>query len=316
MARILVGTCGWTDRAFVASGWYPPGRRDPEGRLRHYAGRFPVVEADSPYYALPSARTTRLWADRTPAGFRFDVKAFSLLTGHPTRPAALPADLRGRRRDEGLLAEVWARYAEAVDPLRNSGRLGTLLFQYPPSLTPGPDAEAVVRAARERARDWPFAVEFRHPAWWRGERTTAFLRDLDATAVAVDTARGLPGSLPPTARVTTPRLAVVRFHGRSPHWGAGTKEDRFRHTYTVPELTEWLPRVRALAEQAEEVHVLFNNCCADSAAQAAGTMTDLLAARLPHQRRTPAAGQPPCVPPTARPKPGAADPVRLVWPAP
>src|SRR5690349_2482660 len=101
MARILVGTCGWTDRAFLASGWYPPGRRDPEGRLRHYAGRFPVVEADSPYYALPSARTTRLWADRTPAGFRFDVKAFSLLTGHPTRPAALPADLRGRPRDEG-----------------------------------------------------------------------------------------------------------------------------------------------------------------------------------------------------------------------
>ncbi|SEF09054.1 DUF72 domain-containing protein [Streptomyces sp. Ag109_O5-10] len=294
MARILVGTCGWTDRALVASGWYPPGRRDPEGRLRHYAGQFPVAEADSPYYALPSARTTRLWADRTPAGFRFDVKAFSLLTGHPTRPAALPADLRGRPRDEGLRAEVWARYAEAVDPLRRSGRLGTLLFQYPPSLPPGPEAEAFVRTARERAGDWPFAVEFRDPAWWRGGRTTAFLRDLDATAVAVDTAPGLPGSLPATARVTTPRLAVVRFHGRSPHWGTGTKEDRFRHTYTVPELTEWLPRVRALAEQAEEVHVLFNNCCADSAVRAARTMADLLTARLPQQRGTPPAGRPPC----------------------
>ncbi|MES4889949.1 DUF72 domain-containing protein [Streptomyces sp. NPDC096012] len=287
MTRILVGTCGWTDPALLRSGWYPSGRRDPEGRLRHYATRFPVVEADSPYYALPSPRTTGLWADRTPAGFRFDVKAHSLLTGHPTRPSALPADLRGHARDEALLDEVWARYAEGVDPLRRADRLGTLLFQYPPSLIPGPDAEAFVTAARERARDWPFAVEFRNPAWWRGDQaraTTALLTDLDATAVAVDTVPGLPTSMPPVAPVTTPRLAVVRFHGRSPHWGTGSKEDRFRHTYTEAELTEWLPRVHTVAEHADEVHILFNNCCADAAVGAAQTMRSLLPPKLPHQR--------------------------------
>lgn len=284
MTRIFVGTCGWTDPALLRSGWYPPGHRTSEGRLRHYATRFPVVEVDSPYYALPAARTTQLWADRTPAGFRFDVKAFSLLTGHPTRPAALPADLRGHPRDEGLLAEIWTRYAEALAPLRRAGRLGTLLFQYPPSLTPGPEAEAFIRTARERARDWPFAVEFRNAAWWRTERTTAFLTDLDATAVAVDTPQGLPTSLPPVTPVTTPRLSLIRFHGRSPHWGTGTKEERFRHTYTTGELTDWLPRVRALAEATEEVHVLFNNCCADAAPEAAQTMRHLLTATLPHQR--------------------------------
>ncbi|MGM0347847.1 DUF72 domain-containing protein, partial [Streptomyces sp. Adlamb9] len=58
MANILIGTCGWTDRALLTSGWYPPGHRDTEGRLRHYATRFPLVEADSPYYALPTTRTT------------------------------------------------------------------------------------------------------------------------------------------------------------------------------------------------------------------------------------------------------------------
>ncbi|CAL9588707.1 hypothetical protein SUDANB37_05215 [Streptomyces sp. enrichment culture] len=40
----------------MAGGWYPPGRRDPEGRLRHYAERFSVVEVDVGYYALPSVR--------------------------------------------------------------------------------------------------------------------------------------------------------------------------------------------------------------------------------------------------------------------
>ncbi|MFG2358540.1 DUF72 domain-containing protein [Streptomyces sp. NPDC048521] len=288
MTRILVGTCGWTDPALLRSGWYPPGHRTPEGRLRHYATRFPAVEADSPYYALPTARTTQLWADRTPPGFRFDVKAFSLLTGHPTRPSALPADLRGHPRDEGLLTETWTRYAEALTPLRRSGRLGTLLFQYPPSLTPGPAAETFIRAARERARDWPFAVEFRNPAWWRTDRTTAFLRDLNATAVAVDTPQGLPTSLPPVTPVTTPHLSLIRFHGRSPHWGTGTKEDRFRHTYAPEELRAWLPRVRALAEATEEIHILFNNCCADAAPKAAQTMHHLLAT-LPHQRNHDAA---------------------------
>ncbi|MEU0968149.1 DUF72 domain-containing protein [Streptomyces sp. NPDC005917] len=303
MAEILVGTCSWTDRALVRSGWYPRGLRDAEGRLRHYAERFGVVEADSPYYALPSSRTARLWAERTPDGFRFDVKAFSLLTGHPTRPAALPADLRaaftrGRATDPGLLDEVWARYAEAVEPLRHAGRLGTLLFQYPPSLAPGSRSEAVVRASRERARGWPFAVEFRHPGWWQGDRahaTAALLTDLDATAVAVDTAQGLPTSMPPVTPVTTSRLAVVRFHGRSPHWGTGSKEDRFRHAYAERELTPWLPRIRALADRTDRVHVLFNNCCADAAVTAADTMRRLLGETVPHQvsrrvnhRRSPA----------------------------
>ncbi|UFR04862.1 DUF72 domain-containing protein [Streptomyces sp. Go40/10] len=296
MAEILIGTCGWTDPELLRSGWYPPGHRDAEKRLRHYATRFPVVEADSPYYALPTPRTTTLWADRTPPGFRFDVKAFSLLTGHRTRPAALPADLRGHPRDEALRTEVWTRYAEALTPLLRSGRLGTLLFQFPPSLAPGPDAEAFVRTARERARGWPFAVEFRDPAWWhpaRAPRTTAFLEDLDATAVAVDTVQGLPTSMPADTPATSARLAVVRFHGRSPHWGTGTKEDRFRHAYTERELLAWLPRVQALAEATDELHILFNNCCGDAAPTAARTLQDLLRTRLPHQRTPTTARRPP-----------------------
>ncbi|MFI0810051.1 DUF72 domain-containing protein [Streptomyces echinatus] len=272
MTDVLIGTCGWTDPALLRSGWYPPGHRDAERRLRHYATRFPLAEADSPYYALPTARTTALWADRTPPGFRFDVKAFSLLTGHPTRPAALPPDLRGHPRDEALRAEIWTRYAEALAPLRDAGRLGTLLFQYPPSLTPGPEAESFIRTARERAHGWPFAVELRNPAWWETGRTASFLSDLDATAVATDTHEGMS-----PVPVTTSRLAVIRFHGRSPLWRTGTKEDRFRHTYTDRELAEWLPRIRPLTARTKELHLLFNNCCADAAVKAAEMMRDLLA---------------------------------------
>ncbi|MFJ6722908.1 MULTISPECIES: DUF72 domain-containing protein [unclassified Streptomyces] len=280
MGEMLIGTCSWTDKALVGSGWYPPGRRDPEGRLRHYAERFPVVEVDAGYYALPSVRNSTLWAERTPPDFRFDVKAFSLLTGHPTRKAALPADLRGYEAgDPELLDEVWHRFGAALRPLGEAGRLGAVLFQFPPWFAPGARAETVLHRIRKRAPRWPLAVEFRHPDWWgddRRERTAALLRDVDATAVAVDTAQGLPGSMPPVTPVTSSRLGVVRFHGRSAAWGTGSKEDRFRHAYTREELRAWLPRLRSLADRVEQLHVLFNNCCGDAAVRAAETLSDLL----------------------------------------
>ena len=43
--------------------------KDPEGRLRFYAERFPVVENDASYYALPDPKQALLWRDRTPVGF-------------------------------------------------------------------------------------------------------------------------------------------------------------------------------------------------------------------------------------------------------
>lgn len=280
MGEILIGSCSWTDRALLGSGWYPSGRRDAEGRLRHYAEHFPVVEADSTYYALPSERTSRLWAQRTPDGFVFDVKAFSLLTGHPTRSAVLPPGLPDDVRSPKALDEVWRRFSDGIRPLREAGRLGAVLFQFPPWLRPGPRARAVLAACRERTEGWPVCVEFRHPDWWRGEerRTTGeLLRSYGFSAVAVDMEPSLPTAIPPVTPVTCERLAVVRFHGRSRAWGTGSKEDRFRHEYTDDELREWLPRVHALADRAERVHVLFNNCCADAAVRAAARMRELVA---------------------------------------
>lgn len=192
-------------------------------------------------------------------------------------PDGLPAD----SRDPGILDEVWARFAAGIEPLRRAGRLGSVLFQFPPWLRPGARAEAYLAETARRTRGWPVAAEFRHPAWWRdgqAEATRALLERYGMAAVAVDMNRTLLSSIPPVTPVTSPRLSVVRFHGRSPAWGTGTKEDRFRHAYGDGELAEWLPRLRALAERVERVHVLFNNCCGDAAVRAAETMTRLLGA--------------------------------------
>src|SRR5690349_11632146 len=94
MGQVRVGTASWIDRTLLESGWYPPEADTPEKRLRYYARQFAFVEVDATYYALPAGATAALWAARTPAGFTFNVKAFSLFTHHPTPVAALPADLR------------------------------------------------------------------------------------------------------------------------------------------------------------------------------------------------------------------------------
>jgi uncharacterized protein YecE (DUF72 family) len=101
MGEIRVGTAGWTDRSLIASGWYPADANTPEKRLRYYARQFPLVEVDATYYALPAEQTARAWAERTPAGFTFNIKAFSLFTQHPTPVRALPTDLRAAAGQAG-----------------------------------------------------------------------------------------------------------------------------------------------------------------------------------------------------------------------
>ena len=120
MGDILVGTCSWTDPTLIESGrFYPSWARSAEARLRYYASQFPLVEVDSTYYALPSERTSGLWARRTGDSFIFDVKAFRLFTQHPTPLASLPRDIR-----EALPKEIAGRsslYYRDLPSERTSG---------------------------------------------------------------------------------------------------------------------------------------------------------------------------------------------------
>ena len=139
-ATVRVGTCSWADETLTKV-WYPPGVRSGEARLRHYAERFGVVEANSTYYRLPDAELVGNWAERTPDGFTMHVKAFGLMTRHPVKVEALPEDLRdampvderGRvdRPPRELRAEVFRRFARALEPLRATGKLGGILMQLP-----------------------------------------------------------------------------------------------------------------------------------------------------------------------------------------
>ena len=113
MGDILVGTSSWTDPTLIQSGrFYPSSAKTAEARLQFYASRFNLVEVDSSYYSMPAERTARLWVERTPQNFVFDVKAFRLFTMHPTPAKALPKDVKEALPSEAKSKENLYRISE------------------------------------------------------------------------------------------------------------------------------------------------------------------------------------------------------------
>lgn len=281
-AKVLIGTASWADPSLIECGkFYPPDAKSPEARLRFYATQFRLVEVDSPYYAIPSAKTAKQWADRTPDDFVFDVKAFRTLTTHQTQPKFLPKyiaeslpqrdrktiyykDLPNELRDA-----LWSEFKNALLPLKQAAKVGVILFQFPPWFTPSPENRAHLEDCVDRMQGYLLAVEFRNATWF-GERgtpkTLALLHDLKAAHVIVDEPQGFSSSIPAVWEVTAP-VAVVRLHGRNHGtWekkGLRAASERFDYYYTGEELRELVEPIKAIGARAGRVHVVVNTNRAD-----------------------------------------------------
>jgi len=288
-----VGTCSWTDPTMVRA-WYPSGIKSAADRLRYYALHFDTVEVDSTFYGLPNRYTARLWAERTPPGFVFHVKAFAMLTRHAVRPLQLPPALREAYQLEldrqgrivhppaELRREVFGLFRAALEPLRSQEKLGVILLQFPPYFVANETNQAYIAEAVELLAPDPVAVEFRHVSWVTAEHlelTLDLLRSLGAAFVCVDEPRvSACNVLPPLAEVTSD-IAYVRFHGRNAAtWNirGGSAAERFRYLYSEEELREWVEPVRRLSQEASTTYLMFNNCYSDYAPRNARQMLSLL----------------------------------------
>lgn len=288
MGEVLIGTASWTDKSLLASGWYPSGATSAADRLRYYAEQFPLVEVDSTYYFPPSEKNSELWAERTPAAFTFNVKAFSLLTQHPTKADALYKDLprpEGKKNvyrddlDPKTIDEVWDRFLSALGPLREAGKLGVLLFQFPPWFVIARKNKDYILECAKRAAPFQIAVELRHKSWMTDDNqkeTLDFLEGHGLPYVCVDMPQGFKSSLPPVVAATAD-LAMVRFHGHNADdWESGSVQKRFKYLYSEEELKAWAPRIEELSGEAKQTHVLMNNCYRDYAQRNARELAKLV----------------------------------------
>jgi uncharacterized protein YecE (DUF72 family) len=269
---VRVGTCSWSDDSFSKL-WYPDSVRSPEARLRYYAEQFDCVEVNSSYYALPTAQMATAWADRTPAGFTFHVKAFGMMTRHPVKVEQLPPDLRGEvaldargrveRPSRELRGEVFRRFLRELEPLRQAGKLGGILMQLPPYMTYGPPALEYLEWAAEQLRGEEVLVEFRHRSWLEPAARAEvfrFLERLGATYVIVD-APAVASAAPTVVAQTSP-TAYLRLHGRNAAtWNkrGGGAAERFDYLYNEAELREWVGPLRELQASSRAVWAMFNN---------------------------------------------------------
>lgn len=300
MSRVRIGLCGFADKTLLACGRFyaPDVARDPKRRLAFYATRFDLVEIDTSFYGIPAPDACAAWAEGTPADFVFDVKAYGLFTGHRTNPKSFPADVRAAipadARERGgvyehelppdAVSEMYRRFDAAIDPLRRAGKLGVVLFQFPPWFSPTRTARDKLARVRAALPEAEIAVEFRNARWLterERDRTLALLADHGLDYVCVDEPQGFASSVPPVVAVTGP-TAVVRFHGRNrATWEAKTKTaaERMNWDYAEAELREWVPRLRELSAKAKRVHALMNNCHEDKAVRSAEKLAALLAER-------------------------------------
>lgn len=296
--RILVGTASWTDPTLIQCGrFYPRGCSSAEARLRFYASRFPMVEVNSSYYALPTPSNAQLWADRTPPAFVFNVKAFRLFTGHQTPVEVLPTPVREalvrsprsnvyyRDLPRDMLDLMWATFVEAVEPLRAAGKLGALHFQFAPWFICAPPALEHLDEVRERLRPYLLSVEFRHESWFNErhrERTLDFETRRGLVNVVVDEPQGFTNSIGMHWVATQPELAVVRLHGRNAGtWniqGATTASDRFNYDYSDDELGDLARSILDLSSRVATTHVVFNNNYEDQGQRNAMTLQRMLQA--------------------------------------
>lgn len=281
---IRIGTCSWTEKSLIASGeFYPKGISSAEERLRYYASHFDTVEVDSTYYAIPAPRTAELWVERTPADFTFHIKAYGALTGHGMDPHTLPKVLqelvpaadRGRQSiritDQDLLHAIAEAFTASLAPLRESGKLGQLVFQYPPWFWHKQANLEQILIDQELMGGLPLAVEFRHGSWLSEQhrkQVLVFLQQHRICYVTADEPQYRSMATVPFLPAVTADVAYVRLHGRnSENWlkkGVETS-DRYDYLYSGEELASFARVARELSATARLVYVMFNNCRAGHA---------------------------------------------------
>jgi uncharacterized protein YecE (DUF72 family) len=290
--NFLVGTASWTDPTLVKSDlFYPAGATTAAARLAFYASHFPTVEVDASYYAILSEDVARLWVERTPPGFVFNVKAFAWLTQHPADasrlPAAiksaLPAELKSIARIKNPPDEVlnlaFQMFWSSLKPLREGGKMGRVLFQLPPYVTWRQSNLDYLATLPQRLPHAEIAVEFRHPSWTdsphRHTDTLRFLREHGLAYVSVD-APALSGLAP--FLDTTADDAYIRFHGRNAdNWFKRnlSPAQRFKYLYSEKELAEWAGRLKQLSG-VRRAFAIFNNCYSNFGVMNATTMREIL----------------------------------------
>jgi uncharacterized protein YecE (DUF72 family) len=218
---VIIGTSGWQYRDWRGL-FYPP-KLPQRLWLEHYAQFFATVESNNAFYRLPEKDTFEKWRERTPADFRWAVKASRFLT-----------HIRRLREPEEPVARLMERAAGLGD------KLDTILLQLPPTLKA--DAELLRECLAQFPAGTRVAVEPRHDSWWTDE-IRALLERYGAALCWADR-----DEKPVAPLWRTTDWGYLRFHHGYESW-----------RYRPETLHVWADRLVATYGRDDDVLVYFNN---------------------------------------------------------
>ncbi len=273
------GTCSWAEKTLLACGeFYPKEVKTAEGRLRFYADRFSTVEVDSSYYAIPAKKTTELWSERTPEKFIFHIKVYGALTGHGVDFKTLPSEVAGKIgqksrsgpfvyiKDKGMLSTLGEILADSIRPLTESGKLGLLIYQFPPWFRYSKENLSFILFCKKISGSLSVAAEFRHGSWLtpdRREEIFSFLSENEITYITADEPQYDNFATIPFIPHITTDTAYFRLHGRNKtNWlkKGITTHLRYSYLYSDDELDSFVPVIKEYLKFKRKVFVMFNNC--------------------------------------------------------
>jgi len=268
---IYIGTSGFSYEDW--KGPFYPERTAKKDMLSCYARAFPAVEINSTYYAIPSPQSFAAMISKTPASFEFVVKAHQEMT-HSEKPES----------------GSFESFLESIEPLREAGRLGCVLAQFPWAFKNNTANEDRLRDLKDRMGELPTVIEFRNSEWVSDE-TFALLKELNLGFCSVDEP-ALKGLMPRVSAATS-EIGYVRFHGRNAKqwWRHEESYERYNYLYSEDELREWVPRVEELNAATRKTYLFFNNHYQGKSAENAKMFAAMLGVSLAQESSTTAGGQ-------------------------
>ena len=249
-ARVRVGPAGWSYPDW-AGYVYPKRKQKGFHEAAYLAEFFDTIEINTSFYAPIRPDHAKLWIEKVAVNPRF---AFSAKLWQRFTHEAIPPEKSATTADE---KEVRTGF----DVLREAGKLGAVLLQFPFSFHKTDETTAYLTALVRRFADYPLAVEVRH-ATWNVPEVFELLRERGVGFCNIDQPV-IGRSLKPSAETTAP-VGYVRLHGRRyDTWFSDDAEvpqhERYNYLYSAQELQPWAERVRKVAKDARDVYVITNN---------------------------------------------------------
>jgi len=245
-----VGPAGWSYPDW-AGYTYPSPRPKGFHEATYLAEFFDTIEINTSFYNPIRAEHAEGWIGRVAANanFMFTAKMWQRFT-HDLNPGVPNPSAQ----DEKLVRA-------GFDVLRDAGKLGAVLLQFPFSFHRTEETFAYLDGVLKRFADYPLAVEVRH-ATWNVPELFELLRDRGVGFCNIDQPV-IGKSLEPSARATGP-VGYVRLHGRRyDTWFSDDETiasfERYNYLYSEGELRPWAARVDKVAKAARDVYVITNN---------------------------------------------------------